>query len=328
MGSPIQAKSAFVQQKGFEMSFELIDADTEAPIDNRYEAWGNEEKSTIYTDQVQLGLARHAKKIDVPMTEQFSTHDLRETLYSIQEQWWIEYGFDKWITNKMTGSDFEDDGSKDIGEAATANTNVMYGGDATGTGDIDTSDIIDLSLISKLKEGARMGIIGSSTKRKIFPIQTSTGGYYALVLHPYQVYDLKVTEGWQQAQREAALRGPENLIFSGTGNLAAQLPQAIGYWDGVLIYEYVNMPTISAAGSGGWGVGGEVAGATGLLLGSQAGLLAYCKGPEWIEETGYYSEYFGVMVRVLMGFDKATFNDIDNGCIAVKTAANYHYTNA
>jgi N4-gp56 family major capsid protein len=310
---------------GYEMSFELIDADTEAPIDNNYEAWGNEEASSIYTDQVQLGLARHAKKILVPMAEQMSTHDLRETLYSIQEQWWIEYGFDKWITNKMTGSDFHDDAGtpKDIGEAATTNTNIMYGGDATGTGDIDVADKIDLSVISKLQEGARMGIVGSSTKRKIFPIQTNTGAYYALILHPYQVYDLKETDGWGQAQREAALRGPENLIFSGTGNLAAQLPQAIGYWNGVLIYEYVNMPTATT-----WGVPGTIAGATGLLLGTQAGLLAYGRGPEWIEEMGLYSEYFGVMIRVVMGFDKATFNSIDNGCIALKTAANYHYTNA
>jgi len=104
----IQTKQDLTKQKGNLLHFELIGAHTDAPADDSYELWGSEVKRTIYADSVKIDMVKHGEKIDVPQTEQFSPHELRKELYAGQQQWWIEYGLDKWITNKLTGSSYLD----------------------------------------------------------------------------------------------------------------------------------------------------------------------------------------------------------------------------
>jgi hypothetical protein len=141
----------------------------------------------------------------------------------------------------------------------------------------------------------------------------------------YAIGDLKYAAGsaWEDYQKYANARGNDNPLFTGTGNLAGQLPMPVGKLYGVLIYEYYGMPTATT-----WGVGGTINGCTGLLLGAEAGCYAHCYGPEWAQAGGWYDEYIGVGVKALLGFQKARFNSIDNAVIAVKTAGQIHYTNS
>jgi N4-gp56 family major capsid protein len=321
---PIIAKQDLTKEKGEIVHFYLATPDDDAPVRNDREIWGSEESTTLYQDGVLIGLVRHGKKVDKPLSVQRTKIDIVNYLYEAQRQWWVDKGPDDMITKKLTGSDYEDSNGVDIGEAATANTNVVYGGDAVSTGSIDESDKLTPDLIWKLSEAARMGKIGSTSIRKIHPVSTAGGPCYIFVGSPYQIGDLKHQAGsaWEDYQKYANVRGPDNPLFVGTGNLAGQLPTPVGKLYGVLIYEYYNMPLTTT-----WGVGGDVAGATGLLLGAEAGLFAHCYGPDWATAGGWYDEYIGVAVKALMGFDKAYFNSLDNGVIAVKTAAKIHYTN-
>jgi len=189
--SIIQTKQDLTKQKGNLLHFELIGAHTDAPANDLIELWGEESTRTIYQDSVKIDMVKHGEKIDVPQTEQFSPHNLRKELYAGQQQWWIEYGLDKLITNKLTGSNFIDVDAGVIGETATANTNVMYGGDATATTNLDETDILTLDRISDMREAAKMGSLtisgGTTTMRKMFPIQLGNGYKdYILVLHPYE----------------------------------------------------------------------------------------------------------------------------------------------
>jgi hypothetical protein len=167
-----------------------------------------------------------------------------------------------------------------------------------------------------------MGVVGSSTKRKLFPVSLQTGGMgYKVFLHPYQTWNLVRDPDWQSIW-QMDVRGQNTQLIKGTGNLNTQAYQPFARIADMEIWEYPGLLTYTN-----WGAGGNVKGAKGLFCGAQAGLLAYCRGPEWIEEMGMYKEYFGVMFRMVMGFDKATFNSIDNGVIALNTAADNHYTN-
>lgn len=336
--SIIQNKIQWGVGQGDYFHFHLINALSNAPIDNSYEAWGSEEVPSTAEDTVQAGLVRHAVKIPKPMFELQSPYNIRRELYTLQKQWWIEYGIDKWITRKLSGLTFYDaggtaDSTDNIGENATANSSILYGGSATSTATVTDSDVFLPELLSKAKISARVGVKDAAGNAiwKMRPIMTDGGEYYVAVLHPYQVYSMKhnAASQWKEAQLQAGVRGPENLIFRGTGGMAGQLPQPVGIWDGVLIYEYPNIATATD-----WGDTGAVQGATGLFLGAQAGLFGWALGPQWIEEDYFYDEYYGVMVRVVAGFDKAMFAPTvggtarDHAVIALKTAAKHPYANA
>jgi N4-gp56 family major capsid protein len=253
--------------------FYLIGEDTGAPIDNSYEAWGSEETSTIYQDSVTLGLIRHSKRIVKPMSQQRSIFDLTELIRKIHEQWWIDEGFDKMITRKLCGLSYYDAGgstpSDIIGEAATANTNVMYGGDAVSENTIDSSDKLTLELLYKAREAAQMGVVGSTTARKIAPASVYGERNYIVVLHPYQIYDLTQDPDWRTTFLYGDVRGSANELIRDKGNLPGMKYTPFAKIEDMLIFSYRNMPTFTG------GVSGQEPGAYGLFLGRQAGLFAF-----------------------------------------------------
>jgi hypothetical protein len=186
-GSIIVSKRELTKEKGDIVHFYMATPDDDAPISNILEMWGSEEETTLYQEDVIIGLVRHAKKIDKPLSIQRTKLDIQNYLYEAQTQWWVDQGPDKMITNILTGSDYVDGASTAIGSSADANSRVMYGGDATDTDNIDASDILTPDLVWKLSEGARLGKIGSAAvTRKIRPVSTSGGPTYVLVLHPYK----------------------------------------------------------------------------------------------------------------------------------------------
>jgi len=322
-GNVIQVKRELTKSPGDVIHFQLITADDNAPIDNGYEAWLNEETSVIYADSVKLGLVRHAKKIDQPMSEQRASFNMRETMRELMSQWYTEYCVDKWITNKLSGADFADGGSTAIGESAVANYAPLFGGSATSTGTLTSADTMTLDLLYKAREAARMGAVGATAIYKLRPVPLVTGGMgYKVVLHPYSVYDLTMDADWKDTWK-MDIRGAQSQLIAGErGNLPTQRAIPFARIDDMELYSYAGTKTAST-----WGVGSNISGATNLFLGAQAGFLALAQPLEWIEEEYFYKEYFGVMCRMVMGFDKAMFNSLDNGVIAIKVAATYHYTN-
>jgi len=337
MDNVIQLNTDFTKEKGDIVHFYLSEADTGAPADNAKETWGQEESTKVHQDSVIVDMVTHAKRLRRPLDIQRSVFNVIETLRQYQEQWWTQYGIGKWITRKLSGLSYFDGASTPvaIGEAAVANTNVMYGGDATGTGDIDDSDKLTLELAYKAKEGARLGVIGSSTKRILHPCTLMTGGMgFKLFLGPRSVYDLTHDPDWKDTWK-MDIRGQNTMLIKGEGNLPGTMASPFARIDDMELYL---LPGIITATT--WGVNGDVHGEINLFCGAQAGLLARCQGPNWEQEGGFYRQYIGVMVEVLMGFDKAQFmpaaddlaapdtTAIDNGVIALKVAAKNHYTNS
>lgn len=145
-------------------------------------------------------------------------------------------------------------------------TKILYGGDATGTGDIEAGDYMKLDLLSKYKTYAQKAtwpIVGPTVKGK------QLAG--VAIISPDQEHDLVTYDSaWAQAQREAQKAGDSNPLFT----------SAIGMYRSVLIHSH---PRTSIATT--WGGGGATNGATALVLGVKAASIAYSKRKIWEEKT-------------------------------------------
>ena len=250
----------------------------------------NEEALIYYDMSMSLKEYAHAVRLKGRLAEQKAAVNMRKD---------AKQALSDWLMRKV---------DKTFVEALSANpsTNrVLYGGDATSDATIDSSDTFATSLISKAKRKAQLATLGSNNaEAKIRPLRIDGQDHYICLVHPYQAKALKAEAAWQQAQREANVRGDKNPIFSG----------ALGIWDGVVIYEYERIKTYST-----WGSNGTLTGARALFLGAQAAALAVAKGPTWDEKEFDYGRKAGFAISVIAAIAKPVFNSEDYAVIALDT---------
>ena len=164
---------------------------------------------------------------------------------------------------------------------ASPTTNRYYD-ESTGT--MTAADI------EKLKRQAGLA------EPKIRPINIKGKKYYVLLAHSYALKGLKADSVFKEANREARSRGVDNPIIQGADYI----------YDGVCIYEYDRSAMLMTGTK-----------CRSLLLGAQAGALAWSQKPEWYEKDFDYNRVPGVAVDMLLGFGKTVFNSEDYGCIAM-----------
>lgn len=304
--SMIHMKRNLIKEKGDRIQFNLVTKLTGSGRSADSDLEGNEESMTFYNDTVLVDQLRHAIRLAGKMTEQRTKVPLREEAKSELARWWADK-FTEWIFKKLSGTTLADGASTTVGEAATANSNIIYGGDAQAANQLDDTDTFTLALLDKAKVVAKTGLQLTTTKWKIRPLMIDGKEYYVSILHPYSIYDLRGTDDWKQAQREANVRGMENPLFSG----------ASGIWNGVIIFEHDQVVLTTTGGAG-----GDVQYANNLFLGAQAGLLAIAQeSPDWVEKTFQYGNEWGVATGMVMGFDKARFNSLDFAVINLRASA-------
>ena len=254
-----------------------IDLETDDPE-------GNEEEIVFHDFSVTLEEKGNAVRARSKMDFKRPAFDLRNEFRMALQDWLSGYLEDKTIVALST--------------SPTSGENI-FGGDATSTATIDSSDTMATAVISKAKRKARLHT------PKIRPIRVNGKNHYVMLMHDYQSKALKAEDAWQQANREGGTRGPDNALFSGN----------LGMWDGVVLFEYERIQTYT-----GWGAGGVTTGARALLLGAQAGIHAYGQLPEWYEKLFKYNRIPGVLVDVIHKVSKTVFNSKDFGVITVDTA--------
>jgi N4-gp56 family major capsid protein len=180
----------------------------------------------------------------------------------------------------------------------TSPDNVIYGGNATGINDIDATDKLTTTVISKAKVKAQTLLMK--------PAFTIAGQpYFGMVIDEFQAYDLKGDSVWTQAQREAMPRGIDNPLFSG----------ALGHWDGVVIYQNGRVPRALNANSP------TVYCSKAVLFGSGAAVFGLGRAPRWVPEQFDYENEWGTSISIVYGHAKVTLDNIDTGLVNVITAA-------
>ena len=188
------------------------------------------------------------------------------------------------------------------------NSKAFFGaGSATSTAALTAADKITPELLSKVKTWA---ITGGDRKQTPFrPVRVDGRNYFVCVVHPDVAFDLIMDPVFQQARREAEVRGRENPLFTG----------AYMIWDGIVVHAHENIPIFTN-----WGATGTVPGASCLFMGAQA--LVWAEGgregarPQIITEQFDYKNERGYGWEILARAGKPRFNNKDYAVAAVNVA--------
>lgn len=263
---------------------------------------GNEEKLSTYSMKVTLKQYRHAVRDDGAMSRKRAMFDIGAE---------SEAALKDWMSEKIDQLHFDEVG---VGAGATANPSKIFyktssGVLATGTAATAKSALtaadskLTLNMLSFLKTWALTG--GNRSYIPLRPVKVEGKPYFVLLTHPDAVYDLRASSEFQQAMREAEIRGKENPLFTG----------AVAIWDGVVVHAHENAAIAADAGAG-----SNVPWVKSALLGAQALCVAYGKRPEVVQKTFDYDNEEGYATGVIMGVKKSIFNSLDYGSLGVYLA--------
>ncbi len=235
----IEVDQRFTKERGDAVNTNLVLDLTEAGRTGTLE--GNEEQPLDHADSVLIGRNRHAIRTDGKLAEQRAALDMRAVMADRLAYWASRILLDRWIFRKLSGTTNTDQGSVTIGEAAAANSNIIYPGDVTALSELETGSYFTLDLLARAKTAAMLGQIDGSTIYKFKPYVVGGQLYYLYVDRPEVRFAMRNSDTWNNAQLQARERSADNPIFSG----------ADGIWDGVILKFHDLVITASNAGAGG-----------------------------------------------------------------------------
>lgn len=186
--------------------------------------------------------------------------------------------------------------------------NIVYGGNATGSADMDSSDTFTLSLLDRLRTKV------DTMNPYMRPAMVDGKRKHVVLIHPYQAYSIRTSTSdgdWKWIQANAGNRGDENRLYSG----------ALGEYNGFILHEHHNVIIFNTYGSG-----ANVEAARALVLGLSAGIVAWGGKSsmgryDWNEETEDRGNKLVITAGCIHGEKKTRINSKDWGVIAVDTAA-------
>ena len=265
----------------------------------------NEEDLSFYDAALYIDLMRHAVKIDTTITQQRVEYDLRRESRDALSDWWAAR-LDDYMFRYLAGDTSLTFAANTASSADSSH--VVFASTCTAESQLTTAMVFSLALIDKAVKKAK------TVSPIIRPINIDGDQYYAVVLHPAQVYDLRTstsTGQWLDIQK-AALTGngaKTNPIFQGS----------LGTYNGCILYEAsrLHMGTYGASSANVY---------RSLLLGAQAGCIAFGNADgldqfSWEEETFDYGKNLGVAASSIWGIQKNVFNSQDYGVITISTGA-------
>ena len=289
---------------------------------------GNEEALRAFDISVQLDQLRFANRVAGRMADQktvvnFREHSRDALAYAMADRIdqlafltlaGVTYaqknnGALRGTTSSLSSLEFASDVS-----APTANRHRRWDAGTTSlaagdTSAVDAADTLAYKCIVELKAFAKdnyiRGIRGAGNEEM-----------FHLFVTPQQMADLKLDSDFLTNVRQAAIRGPENSLFSGSSSLMV---------DGIMIHEFRHVYNNTGAATQ-WGSGSNVEGARALFCGAQALAMADIGLPEIVEDMFDYDNQAGISVSKIFGLRKPKYNaDVtgtveDFGVIALDTA--------
>lgn len=300
--SIVTEKTELTKSQGDEITIGLRTRLSGAGVAEGTQLEGNEEALTSYAMKVRLAIHRHGVRDAGAMTR-------KRAMFDISAE--SEIALKDWMSEKIDQLAFDALGVG-VG-AADAPSKIFYktsaGVLATGTAATAKSALtvadskLSLNMISFLKTWAKTG--GDRSYIPLRPVKVDGKDYYVLLTHPDAVYDLRADTAFQQAMREAEIRGPQNPLFTG----------ATAIWNGVVIHEHENC----AIGTDG-GSTTNVPFVKSALLGAQALVWAWGQRPEIVQETFDYQNEIGYGMSVIAGCKRSQFNSLTYGSVGVYLA--------
>ena len=182
----------------------------------------------------------------------------------------------------------------------TSPTTGVYGGSATSVATLVGTGLITPA---KMDEAAAKA---NKASPKLWPVRIGGDDYFVFLMHTDCGYDLRQNAIWQGYQQNGAqVQGDQNPIFSGR----------YGLLNGIIIHTHEKVPVATNGGSG-----GNIAWASNMFLGRQAGLFAWGRKPDAWEKEFDYGNKVGFAIGAIWKFGKAIFQSVDNALISVRVA--------
>ena len=320
--APIMQLTELENDAGELITYDLSMQLTQQPVEGDEVQEGTEEELKFYTDSVYIDQARGGVNGGGRMTRKRTLHNLRMVGKDRMSEWWSRM-FDELIFIYMSGArginaDFIypttwTGRANNAITAPDASHLHVAGGHAKGTliaDDKMTLAEVDNALVKVKSMGGGTGGIP-----KMKPIKINGEMHYVLVMSTRQASDMRTaagTGGWLDVQKSAATaEGRVSPIFKG----------GLGMYNSVVLHEHDAVIRFSD-----YGAGSNVGAARALLLGNQAGALAYGSPGtglryDWHEEARDNGNVVIISSSCIFGFKKTTYNGLDFGVMAVDTAA-------
>lgn len=282
--------------------------------DNPIEDTSYEEELNFFNDALTVDQRRKSTKTKGAMTQQRVTYDLRKESKDALATWWAE-DYDQMMFMYLSGArgidtsfhvpvGFTGRASNSL-EAPDAD-HIIYGGNATGKADIDSGDVMALSMLERLVSKAE------TTDPLMRPVRVEGENKFILLMHTFQAYNIRVgasTNDWLDIRKNTD--GKESLIYK----------NALGEYAGVVMHKHRNVIRFSD-----YGATGNLPAARALFLGAHAGIAAWGGNRQpnrytWNEETADRGNRLVVTAGSIYGVKKSRYNSKDFGVIAVDTYA-------
>ena len=192
---------------------------------------------------------------------------------------------------------------------------IIYGGAATSKASMTAADTMDRTVIERAAVKADMLQEMNPDALTMAPSMVGGEPHYVCVMSPFQAYALRTnsgTNGWLDIQKAAlTATGKDNPIFKG----------GLGMINNVVLHSHA-----WAIRFGDYGAGANVAAARALLMGRQAGVIAYGSPNRetrfnWVEELKDAGNEPVFTTGLIFGFKKTRFNNKDLGVMSIDTAA-------
>lgn len=294
-----QTKEQLTKDQGDKITFGLRMRLSGAGVTSGQILEGNEEKLTTYDNSVTLEQYRHAVRDDGALSR-------KRAMFSISEE--SRMALKDWMSEKVDQLCFDAIG---VGSGTTSGGSKIFyktsagvlatGTDGTAKSALTTADSkLTLNMLSFLKTWAKTG--GNRQYIPIRPVKVKGKEYYVLLCHPDALYDLRADSNFQQAMREAEVRGSENPLFT----------DSTAIWDGVVVHAHENCEIGANAGAG-----ANVPYSRAKLLGAQAMVWAWGKRPEVVQKSFDYDNEEGYAIGMIAGVAKSVFNSLDYGSVGV-----------
>jgi len=288
--SMIQELEDLKAEAGSNISFGLGMKLSGSGVTGDSELEGNEESMTDYDEDLAIDQLRHAVRLTGSMDEKKNAYNMRTSAKNRLADWWAER-LDQEIIDKLCGKTSSTFSNTPTAAAATR---CIYAGGQASIGAVTSAMKMDTKILDAAKQLAAV-----DCSPKIKPLRIDGKPHYVAILHPYDMTNLKQDPVYNQAQREANIRGNDNPIFSG----------AEGVWNGIIIHEHEYVYRTND--------GSSAYIARNILCGQQAGVFGWGQPVKWVEKSFDYGNSWGFSVGAIFGVIKPIFNTVDYGVVTM-----------
>lgn len=320
---PIQRLTDLESDAGEQVSYDLLAELRMAPVEGDDILENKEERQVFYSDQVYIDQARGGVNTGGRMTRKRTLQNLRNRARRQQSNWWAQVQDQLFFMYLSGARGINENFVFPTTYAGRANNpfvtadaaHYFTGGSSTAFNNITTADKFDLTILSKMKTRADMQGGGSSDTTMLQTCNMGGEDTFVMVISPLQEDDMRSNQQAGQFldlnKSLAAYTGTKNPIFTGS----------LGVYRDVVLHKHRNVIRFNNAGAG-----ANVQAARALMLGAQAGVVAYGSPGndqrfDWYEESRDNGNQVVISTACIFGIKKTTFNGSDFGVFTLDTAA-------